>query len=290
MSILINKDTRVLVQGITGRDGSFHAKGMLDYGTNVVGGVTPGKGGEQVHGVPVFNTMKDAVAATQANATVIYVPAKFAAAAVHEAMDAAVPLIITITEGVPTLDMMDIYHEVRARGLRLIGPNCPGVITPGQCKIGIMPGHIHKPGRVGVISRSGTLTYEIVYALTNLGIGQSTCIGIGGDPIVGSGPMDLLPLFEADPDTDAIVVVGEIGGDEEERTAAFIQQHIKKPVFAFIVGHTAPEGKRMGHAGAIVSGGAGTAASKLKAFSHAGVPVANTIDELAATVAASLRG
>ena len=290
MSILINQDTRVLVQGITGRDGSFHAKGMLDYGTKVVGGVTPGKGGEQVHGVPVFNTVQEAVAATKANATVIYVPAKFAAAAVHEAMEAAVPLIITITEGVPTLDMMDIYHEVRARGLRLIGPNCPGVITPGQCKIGIMPGHIHKPGRVGVISRSGTLTYEIVYALTNLGIGQSTCIGIGGDPIVGSGPMDLLPLFEADPDTDAIVLVGEIGGDEEERTAAFIQQHIKKPVFAFIVGHTAPEGKRMGHAGAIVSGGAGTAASKLKAFSHAGVPVANTIDELAATVAASLRG
>jgi succinyl-CoA synthetase alpha subunit len=288
MSILINSDTRVIVQGITGRDGSFHTKGMLDYGTKVVGGVTPGKGGEQVHGVPVFNSVKEAVAATKANATVIYVPAKFAPAAMREAMDAAVPLIITITEGVPTLDMMDIYHEVRARGLRLIGPNCPGVISPGQCKIGIMPGHIHKPGRVGVISRSGTLTYEIVYALTNLGIGQSTCIGIGGDPIVGSGPMDLLPLFEKDPDTDAIVVVGEIGGDEEERTAAFIQQHIKKPVFAFIVGHTAPEGKRMGHAGAIVSGGAGTAASKIKAYSHAGVPVANTIDELAATVAAAM--
>ena len=289
MSILINKDTRVLVQGITGRDGSFHAKGMLDYGTNVVGGVTPGKGGEQVHGVPVFNSVNEAVAATKANATVIYVPAKFAPGAMREAMEAAVPLIITITEGVPTLDMMDIYHEVRARGLRLIGPNCPGVISPGQCKIGIMPGHIHKPGRVGVISRSGTLTYEIVYALTSLGIGQSTCIGIGGDPIVGSGPMDLLPLFEKDPDTDAIVVVGEIGGDEEERTAAFIQQHIKKPVFAFIVGHTAPEGKRMGHAGAIVSGGAGTAASKIKAYSHAGVPVANTIDELAETVAAAMR-
>lgn len=289
MSILIDSNTRVLVQGITGRDGSFHTKGMLDYGTKVVGGVTPGKGGEQVHGVPVFNTMKEAVSATGANATVIYVPAKFATAAMREAIEAAVPLIVTITEGVPTLDMMDLYHEVRARGLRLIGPNCPGVITPGQCKIGIMPGHIHAPGRVGVISRSGTLTYEIVYALTNLGIGQSTCIGIGGDPIVGSGPMDLLPLFEHDPDTDAIVLVGEIGGDEEERTAAFIREHIKKPVFAFIVGHTAPEGKRMGHAGAIVSGGAGTAASKLKAFSHAGVPVANTIDELAATVAAAMR-
>ena len=289
MSILIDRSTRVLVQGITGRDGSFHAKGMLDYGTKVVGGVTPGKGGAQVHGVPVFNTVQEAVAATGANATVIYVPAQFAAAAMREAMDAALPLIVTITEGVPTLDMMDIYHEVRARGLRLIGPNCPGVITPGQSKIGIMPGYIHKPGRVGVISRSGTLTYEIVYALTCLGVGQSTCIGIGGDPIVGSGPMDLLPLFENDPDTDAIVLIGEIGGDEEERTAAFIQQHIRKPVFAFIVGHTAPEGKRMGHAGAIVSGGAGTAGSKIRAFAHAGVPVANTIDELAATVAAALK-
>ena len=289
MSILINKNTRVLIQGITGRDGSFHARGMLDYGTQVVAGVTPGKGGESVHGVPVFNTVKEAVAATRADASVIYVPARFAPSAVREAMDAGLPLIIAITEGVPTLDMMDIYHEARARGIRLIGPNCPGVITPGECKIGIMPGDIHKPGRIGVISRSGTLTYEIVYALTGLGIGQSTCIGIGGDPIVGSGPMDLLPLFERDPDTDAIVLVGEIGGDEEERTAAFIQQNIKKPVFAFIVGHTAPEGKRMGHAGAIVSGGAGTAGSKLKAFTQAGVPVANTIDELAETVAAAMR-
>jgi succinyl-CoA synthetase alpha subunit len=289
MSILIDSTTRVLVQGITGRDGSFHAKGMLDYGTKVVGGVTPGKGGEQVHGLPVYNTVREAVAATGANATVIYVPAKFAPNAIREAMDAAIPLIVTITEGIPTLDMMEIYHEVRARGLRLIGPNCPGVITPGQCKIGIMPGYIHKPGRVGVISRSGTLTYEIVYALTNLGVGQSTCIGIGGDPIVGSGPMDLLPLFEADPGTDAIVLVGEIGGDEEERTAEFIREHVTKPVFAFIVGHTAPEGKRMGHAGAIVSGGTGTAASKLKAFSHAGVPVANTVDELAEMVAAAMR-
>lgn len=288
MSILVDKNTRVLVQGITGRDGGFHAKGMLDYGTRVVGGVTPGKGGEQVHGLPVFNTVKEAVAETRANATVIYVPAKFASAAMKEAMEANVPLIIAITEGVPTLDMMDVYHEVRARGLRLIGPNCPGVITPGQCKIGIMPGYIHKPGRVGVISRSGTLTYEIVFALTNLGVGQSTCIGIGGDPIVGSGPMDLLPLFEQDPDTDAIVLVGEIGGDEEERTAAFIRKHIKKPVFSYIVGQTAPEGKRMGHAGAIVSGGAGTAASKIKAFSEAGVPVAKTIDELAQSVADAL--
>ncbi len=289
MSILIDRNTRVLVQGITGRDGSFHAKGMLDYGTKVVGGVTPGKGGERVHDLPVFNTVKEGVAATGANATVIYVPAKFAAAAVHEAIDASVPLIIAITEGIPTLDMMDIYHKVRARGLRLVGPNCPGVITPGQCKIGIMPGYIHTPGRVGVISRSGTLTYEIVFALTNLGVGQSTCIGIGGDPIVGSGPMDLLPLFEKDPDTDAIVLVGEIGGDEEERTAAFIREHIKKPAFSYIVGRTAPEGKRMGHAGAIVSGGAGTAESKIKAFAAAGVPVADTIDDLAAAVAAAMK-
>jgi succinyl-CoA synthetase alpha subunit len=289
MSILIDQNTRVLVQGITGRDGSFHAKGMLDYGTKVVGGVTPGKGGQQVHGLPVFNTMAEAVPATRATASVIYVPAAFAAKAVREAADAGLKLIICITEGIPVLDMLEVYHEVRARGVTLIGPNCPGLISPGQCKIGIMPGAIHKPGRVGVISRSGTLTYEIVHALTSLGIGQSTCIGIGGDPVVGSGPMDLLPLFEKDPGTDAMVVVGEIGGDEEERTAAFIKQHIRKPVFAFIVGHTAPEGKRMGHAGAIVSGGTGTAGSKIKAFSHAGVPVANTIDELAETVAQALR-
>ncbi len=281
MSILVDQNTRLLVQGITGRDGSFHAKGMLDYGTKVVGGVTPGKGGEQVHGVPVFNSVKEAKAATQANATVIYVPAKFAAAAIREAAEAEIPLIIAITEGVPVLDMLEIYHDVKRRGITLIGPNCPGVISPGKCKIGIMPGQIHKPGRVGVISRSGTLTYEIVYALTCLDIGQSTCIGIGGDPIVGTGPMDLLPLFEKDSGTDAIVLVGEIGGDEEERTAEFIRKNIRKPVFAFIVGHTAPEGKRMGHAGAIVSGGGGTAASKLKAFSAAGVPVASTIDELA---------
>jgi succinyl-CoA synthetase alpha subunit len=232
--------------------------------------------------------MKEAVKATQADATVIYVPAKFAPGAIREAADSGVKLIITITEGVPVLDMLDIYHEVRARGLTLIGPNCPGVISPGKCKIGIMPGNIHKPGKVGVISRSGTLTYEIVYALTGLGIGQSTCVGIGGDPIVGSQFMDLLPLFEKDPDTAAMVVVGEIGGDEEERTAAFISKHIRKPVFAFIVGHTAPEGKRMGHAGAIVSGGSGTAGSKIKAFTHAGVPVANTIDELAGLVKAGL--
>ena len=289
MSILIDQNTRVLVQGITGRDGSFHAKGMLDYGTKVVGGVTPGKGGQEVHGVPVFDNVRDAVKATQADASVIYVPAKFAPAAIREAAEAGVRLVVAITEGVPVLDMVDIYHDARRRGITLIGPNCPGLISPGQCKIGIMPGHIHKQGRIGVISRSGTLTYEIVYALTTLGLGQSTCVGIGGDPIVGTGPMDLLPLFEKDPGTDAVVLVGEIGGDEEERTAAFIKKNIKKPVFAFIVGHTAPEGKRMGHAGAIVSGGSGTAASKIRAFAEAGVPVSNTIDELAASAQARLR-
>lgn len=281
MSILLDQNTKVLVQGITGRDGSFHARQMIDYGTNVVGGVTPGKGGQSIHGVPVFDNMKDAVAATGADASVIYVPAKFAPSAIMDAADAGIRLIVAITEGIPVLDMLEVYHEVRRRGIVLIGPNCPGLISPGKAKIGIMPGNIHRPGRVGVISRSGTLTYEIVFALTGLGIGQSTCVGIGGDPIVGTGPMDLLPLFEKDPDTDAVVLVGEIGGDEEERTAEYIRQNIKKPVFAFIVGHTAPEGKRMGHAGAIVSGGSGTAGSKIKAFSHAGVPVANTIDELA---------
>lgn len=281
MSILLDKSTKVLVQGITGRDGSFHARQMIDYGTQVVGGVTPGKGGQTIHGVPVFNSMKEGVGATGADASVIYVPAKFAPAAIMEAADAGIQLIVAITEGIPVLDMLEVYHEVRRRGITLIGPNCPGLISPGKAKIGIMPGQIHKPGRIGVISRSGTLTYEIVYALTGLGLGQSTCVGIGGDPVVGTGPMDLLPLFEQDPETDGIVLVGEIGGDEEERTAEFIRQKITKPVFAFIVGHTAPEGKRMGHAGAIVSGGSGTAGSKIKAFAHAGVPVANTIDELA---------
>jgi succinyl-CoA synthetase alpha subunit len=281
MSILLDKSTKVLVQGITGRDGSFHAKQMIEYGTTVVGGVTPGKGGQSIHGVPVFDNMKEAVKATRADASVIYVPAKFAPAAIMDAADAGIKLIVAITEGIPVLDMLEVYHEVRRRGITLIGPNCPGLISPGKAKIGIMPGNIHLPGRVGVISRSGTLTYEIVYALTGLGLGQSTCVGIGGDPIVGTGPMDLLPLFQNDPDTDGIVLIGEIGGDEEERTAEFIRQNITKPVFAFIVGHTAPEGKRMGHAGAIVSGGSGTAGSKIKAFAHAGVPVANTIDELA---------
>jgi succinyl-CoA synthetase alpha subunit len=281
MAILINKDTRVIVQGITGRDGSFHTGQMIEYGTQVVGGVTPGKGGQEVHGVPVFNSVKEAKESTQATATVIYVPAKFARGAVLEAVEAEIELIICITEGVPVLDMVDVYHMVQKRGLRLIGPNCPGLITPGDSKIGIMPGSIHLPGKVGVISRSGTLTYEIVHALTQLGIGQSTCVGIGGDPIIGTSFRDLLPLFEADPDTECVVIVGEIGGDEEEQTATFIKEHITKPVFSFIVGQTAPEGKRMGHAGAIISGGAGTAESKKEALNGAGVPVAGTIDELA---------
>ncbi len=281
MSILIDENTKVLVQGITGRDGSFHAGQMIEYGTKVVGGVTPGKGGQSVHDVPVFDTMKEAVAETSADASVIYVPARFAPKAIREAMDAGIKLIVTITEGIPVLDMMEVYHEVRERGIRLIGPNCPGLISPGKAKIGIMPGQIHRQGKIGVISRSGTLTYEIVHALTGLDAGQSTCVGIGGDPVVGSSFMDLLPLFEADDETDGVVLVGEIGGDEEERTAEYIADHISKPVFAFIVGLTAPEGKRMGHAGAIVSGGRGTADSKMRAFSHAGVPVAGTIDELA---------
>jgi succinyl-CoA synthetase alpha subunit len=285
MSIYIDQDTRVIVQGITGRDGSFHTGQMLEYGTKLVGGVTPGKGGQESQGVPVFNSVAEAKATVGADATVIYVPAKFAKGAMQEAVDAEIPLIICITEGVPVNDMVGIYHQVRAKGLTLIGPNCPGLISPGKSKIGIMPGSICIPGKVGVISRSGTLTYEIVHALTGLGIGQSTCVGIGGDPIVGTNFRDVLPLFQDDPDTEAIVLVGEIGGDEEEKTAAFIKEHITKPCFAYIVGASAPEGKRMGHAGAIVSGNAGTAASKQKAFAEAGVPVAKTIDEVAESVA-----
>lgn len=284
MSILIDSETAVLVQGITGRDGSFHAGQMLEYGTRVVGGVTPGKGGQEVRGTPVFDSVREARDATGATASVIYVPARFAAAAIREAADAGIELIVAITEGIPVLDMVAVYHDVRERGIRLIGPNCPGLISPEQSKIGIMPGPIHRRGRIGVVSRSGTLTYEIVHALTALGLGQSTCIGIGGDPIVGTNFRDLLPLFEADDETDAVVLVGEIGGDEEEQTAAYIHEHIRTPCFAYIVGHSAPEGKRMGHAGAIVSGGKGTAESKTTAFREAGVPVARTIDELAGMV------
>ncbi len=286
MSILIDQNTKVIVQGITGRDGSFHAGQMIEYGTNVVGGVTPGKGGQEALGKPVFNTVQEAKDGVGADATVIYVPAKFAKAAVQEAVDAEIPLIVCITEGVPVNDMVSLYHQVRAKGLKLIGPNCPGLISPGKSKIGIMPGSICIPGKVGVISRSGTLTYEIVHALTTLGIGQSTCVGIGGDPIVGSNFRDILAAFEQDGETEAVVLIGEIGGDEEEKTAAYIKEHISKPVFAYIVGASAPEGKTMGHAGAIVSGNAGTTASKQAAFRDAGVPVADTMDEMAASVAA----
>jgi len=280
MGILIDQNTRVLVQGITGRDGSFHAASMLEYGTKVVGGVTPGKGGQEVHGRPVFNTMAEAVAATGADCSVIFVPARFATAALREAADSGIGLIVCITEGVPVLEMLANYQYIREKGARLIGPNCPGLINPGKSKIGIMPGHIHKPGKIGVISRSGTLTYEVVYNLTLAGLGQSTCIGIGGDPVIGTGYIDLLELFETDPGTQGVVIIGEIGGEDEERAAEYIRRRVRKPVAAFISGRTAPPGKRMGHAGAIISGGKGTAEAKVKAFREAGVPVADRPDQI----------
>ncbi len=280
MSILINASTRVMVQGITGRDGSFHTRTMLADGTRIVGGVTPGKGGQQMDGVPVFNTVADCRTQTGANCSVIFVPARFATAAIREAAEAGVELIVCITEGVPILDMVSCYADVRARGLRLIGPNCPGLISPGQCKVGIMPARIHRPGGIGVISRSGTLTYEVVYSLTEAGMGQSTCVGIGGDPIVGTGYIDLLDLFAQDPDTNGVVLIGEIGGEEEEAAAAHIRQHIRKPVVAFISGRTAPPGKRMGHAGAIISGGKGTPEAKISALQAADVAVADRPDQI----------
>lgn len=280
MSILIDDQTKVIVQGITGRDGSFHTKMMLDYGTQVVAGVTPGKEGQHVGKVPVFDTMEKAVQVSGAAASVIFVPARFAAAAIGEAADSGVTLIACITEGVPALEMVDLYHELKQKGVRLIGPNCPGVISPGQCKIGIMPAHIHKPGRVGVISRSGTLTYEIVYNLTQAEMGQSTCIGIGGDPIVGTGFIDLLEMFEQDDETDAVVIIGEIGGQEEEKAAAYIRSSMQKKVVAFISGRTAPPGKRMGHAGAIISDGKGGAQEKVSALRDAGVIVADRPDQV----------
>ena len=276
MSILAGKTTRVLVQGITGRDGSFHAQQMRDYGTGVVAGVTPGKGGTQVHGMPVFDTVAAAVAATGATATTIYVPPLGAADAVCEAVDAGLQLVVCITEGIPVQDMVRTLPFVRERGARLVGPNCPGLITPGEAKLGIMPGNICIPGQVGVVSRSGTLTYEVVYELTRRGIGQSTCIGIGGDPLIGTRFVDVLELFEKDPGTHAVVLIGEIGGNDEEEAAAFIARSMRKPVVAFIAGRTAPPGRRMGHAGAIVSGGSGTAAAKVAAFEAAGVRVGDT--------------
>lgn len=282
MSILIDEKTNVLVQGVTGRDGSFHARQMVNDGTRVVAGVTPGKGGQKLDDIPVYNTVGDARQEHRIDATVIFVPARFAAAAVREAADADIPLIITITEGVPVLEMLEAYHYVRSRGLRMIGPNCPGLISPGKCKIGIMPYQIHKPGAIGVISRSGTLTYEVVYNLTNAGMGQSTCIGIGGDPVIGTSFIDALELFEADPDTAAVVVIGEIGGDDEEKAADFVKTRMSKPVVGFISGRTAPPGKRMGHAGAIISGGTGTPEAKVQAFEDAGIPVARKPDEIPA--------
>lgn len=280
MSILIDENTRVIVQGITGRDGSFHAKTMRADGTNVVAGVTPGKGGETVDGIPVYDSVARCMEHHKGDATVIFVPARFAADAVREAAAARVPLIVTITEGVPVLDVTRLYGEVRDAGLRLIGPNCPGLISPGKCKIGIMPLKIHAPGTIGVISRSGTLTYEVVYNLTKAGLGQSTCIGIGGDPVVGSSFTDLLALFEEDPGTEAVVMIGEIGGEAEEEAAEFINRRMRKPVVSFISGRTAPPGKRMGHAGAIISGGRGTTEAKIKALTAAGVPVADRPDEI----------
>jgi len=276
MAILIDKYTRVMVQGITGRDGSFHTRQMLDYGTSVVAGVTPGKKGQSLEGVPVFNTVQEAAHETGANCSIIFVPPRFAADAVLEAADARIPLIICITEGVPVQDMIPVYDYVRKQGCRLIGPNCPGLISPGAAKVGIMPGHIHTPGRIGVISRSGTLTYELVYQLTRAGLGQSSCVGIGGDPIIGTKFIDLLELFEADSDTDAVVLLGEIGGNDEETAAEYIAKNMKKPVVSFISGRTAPPGKRMGHAGAIISGSSGTAEAKIEALNAAGVPVGDT--------------
>ena len=275
MSIFIDKDTTLLVQGITGRDGSFHAKQMIEYGTRVVGGVTPGKGGQKFEGsVPIFDTVEDAVKATGANTSVIYVPPPFAADAIMEAADAGVKLIVAITEGVPVLDMTKVYPFVQERGARLIGPNCPGLISPGQAKVGIIPGRICTPGPVGLVSRSGTLTYEVVYQLTRVGLGQTTCVGIGGDPINGTNFIDCLAAFEKDPATKAVAMIGEIGGTDEQEAAAFVKQHMKKPVVGFIAGQTAPPGRRMGHAGAIISGSAGTAAEKIQAFQEAGMGVA----------------
>jgi succinyl-CoA synthetase alpha subunit len=285
MSVLIDKNTRVVVQGITGREGSFHAQQMLDYDTRVVAGVTPGKGGTQHLGVPVFNTVAEAVAKTGANASIIFVPPPFAADAVLEAVDADLPLVICITEGVPVLDMVRVAAAIKDSKTRLIGPNCPGVISPGKCKMGIMPASIHKPGNVGVVSRSGTLTYEAVGQLTQLGIGQSTCIGIGGDPIIGTSFLDSIRMFNDDPDTHAIVMIGEIGGNAEEVAAEYIKKHVKKPVVGFIAGQTAPPGRRMGHAGAIISGGHGTAIEKYKAMRAAGIHTIQSPADIGETIA-----
>jgi succinyl-CoA synthetase alpha subunit len=290
MSILVNKNTRVLTQGITGATGQIHTRACKEYGTQMVGGVVPGKGGANFEGIPIFDTVEQARKSTGANATVIYVPPPFAADAMLEAVAAGIELVICITEGVPVLDMVKVKRYIRASKSRLIGPNCPGVITPGECKIGIMPGYIHKPGEIGVVSRSGTLTYEAVYQLTQLGLGQSSCVGIGGDPIIGTNHTEAMALFNDDPDTRAVIMIGEIGGTAEEEAAQYVKQHMKKPVVAFIAGQTAPKGRRMGHAGAIISGGRGTAADKIAALKAAGITVAMSPAELGITMKNALAG
>ena len=285
MSILVDKNTRVVVQGITGKEGTFHTKQMVAYGTNIVAGVTPGKGGTTHEGIAIFNTVEDAVNATGANASVIYVPPPFAADAIMEAADAGLPLAVCITEGIPALDMVKASAYLQGRSTRLIGPNCPGIISPGKCKIGIMPGHIHSEGRIGVVSRSGTLTYEAVHQLSQAGYGQSSAIGIGGDPVIGTTHLDALRLFNEDPDTDAVIMIGEIGGTAEETAALYVKEHMKKPVIGFIAGQTAPPGRRMGHAGAIIAGGKGTAAEKMAAMTDAGIHVVQSPADMGAKVA-----
>ncbi len=291
MSVLVNKNTRLLVQGITGKAGSFHAQQCLEYGTNVVAGVTPGRGGQKfLDRVPIFNTVREAVEQTGANASMVFVPPAFAGDSLLEAIDAGLPLVVCITEGIPVRDMLPVKQRLARSGTRLIGPNCPGIITPGECKIGIMPGYIHRPGKVGIVSRSGTLTYEAVWQITSRGLGQSTCIGIGGDPVNGTSHVDAVRMFNEDPQTEAIILIGEIGGTAEEEAAAFIKAHVRKPVAAFIAGATAPAGRRMGHAGAIVSGSSGSAAAKIAALRDAGIAISPTPSDIAETLLTRYRG